>query len=169
MSEQLTSQSRSNESGITRRTALRGAAWSVSAVTVVVATPNIAAASGGATGTGGASSANRQGNNLEITSSLTAGPVALSSIEAMVTVSFATVGPTIASTSLKGQSQWKATGKTDFTATFTLGSLAAGTNAAFEPILGLQNASSVAGSFSIKYTWSGNVDGDTVGGTFTKN
>lgn len=47
MSDQLTSQSRSNESGITRRTALRGAAWSASAVTVVVATPNIAAASGG--------------------------------------------------------------------------------------------------------------------------
>ena len=45
MSDQLTSQSRSNESGITRRTALRGAAWSASAVTVVVATPNIAAAS----------------------------------------------------------------------------------------------------------------------------
>ena len=44
MSDQLTSQSRSNESGITRRTALRGAAWSASAVTVVVATPNIAAA-----------------------------------------------------------------------------------------------------------------------------
>ena len=42
MSDQLTSQSRSNESGITRRTALRGAAWSASAVTVVVATPNIA-------------------------------------------------------------------------------------------------------------------------------
>jgi hypothetical protein len=47
MSDQLTSQSRSNESGITRRTALRGAAWSASAVTVVVATPNIAAASPG--------------------------------------------------------------------------------------------------------------------------
>lgn len=47
MSDQLTSQSRSNESGITRRTALRGAAWSASAVTVVVATPNIAAASTG--------------------------------------------------------------------------------------------------------------------------
>lgn len=47
MSDQLTSQSRSNASGITRRTALRGAAWSASAVTVVVATPNIAAASTG--------------------------------------------------------------------------------------------------------------------------
>lgn len=45
MSDQLTSQSRSTESGITRRTALRGAAWSASAVTIVVATPNIAAAS----------------------------------------------------------------------------------------------------------------------------
>lgn len=43
MSEQLTSQSRPS-SGISRRTALRGAAWSASAVTVVVATPNIAAA-----------------------------------------------------------------------------------------------------------------------------
>lgn len=39
MSDQLTSQSRSNASGITRRTALRGAAWSASAVTVVVAAP----------------------------------------------------------------------------------------------------------------------------------
>ncbi|WP_299931016.1 hypothetical protein [uncultured Nocardioides sp.] len=46
MSDQLTSQSRPS-SGISRRTALRGAAWSASAVTVVVATPNIAAASGG--------------------------------------------------------------------------------------------------------------------------
>ena len=46
MSDQLTSKSRSIESGITRRTALRGAAWSASAVTVVVAAPNIAAASG---------------------------------------------------------------------------------------------------------------------------
>lgn len=44
MSKQLTSQSRPS-SGISRRTALRGAAWSASAVTVVVATPNIAAAS----------------------------------------------------------------------------------------------------------------------------
>jgi hypothetical protein len=44
MSEQLTSQSRPS-SGVSRRTALRGAAWSASAVTVVVATPNVAAAS----------------------------------------------------------------------------------------------------------------------------
>lgn len=47
MSDQLTSQSRSSESVISRRTALRGAAWSASAVTVVVATPNIAAATPG--------------------------------------------------------------------------------------------------------------------------
>lgn len=33
--------------GVSRRTALRGAAWTASAVTVVVATPNFAAASGG--------------------------------------------------------------------------------------------------------------------------
>ena len=46
MSDQLTSQSRPS-SGISRRTALRGAAWSASAVTVVVATPNIAAATPG--------------------------------------------------------------------------------------------------------------------------
>lgn len=46
MSDQLTDQSRSNESGITRRTALRGAAWSVSAVTIVVAAPAHAATSG---------------------------------------------------------------------------------------------------------------------------
>src|SRR5687768_9209304 len=61
MSDQLTSQSRSNESGITRRTALRGAAWSASAVTVVVATPNIAAASVTPTGTA-VGSVTRSGN-----------------------------------------------------------------------------------------------------------
>jgi hypothetical protein len=44
MSNQLTEQSRLH-AGVTRRTALRGAAWTASAVTVVVATPNIAAAS----------------------------------------------------------------------------------------------------------------------------
>jgi hypothetical protein len=33
--------------GVSRRSALRGAAWTATAVTVVVATPNIAAASGG--------------------------------------------------------------------------------------------------------------------------
>lgn len=168
MSDQLTSQSRSNESGITRRTALRGAAWSASAVTVVVATPNIAAASGGASGTGGTSTAERQGNDLEITSSLTAGPTALSAIQAVVTLSFAPAGPTIATATLKGRSSWTATGKTDFTATYTLGSLAAGAPVEFLPVLGLNNASNVAGSFSIKYTWSGNATGSTVGGTFTK-
>ena len=47
MSDQLTSQSRPSQGVISRRTALRGAAWSASAVTVVVATPNIAAASPG--------------------------------------------------------------------------------------------------------------------------
>ena len=60
MSDQLTSQSRSNESGITRRTALRGAAWSASAVTVVVATPNIAAA----TVTGSASGSLRRTDKI---------------------------------------------------------------------------------------------------------
>jgi hypothetical protein len=44
MSSQLTEQSRLH-AGVSRRTALRGAAWTASAVTVVVATPNIAAAS----------------------------------------------------------------------------------------------------------------------------
>lgn len=44
MSDQLTSQSRLSR-GISRRTALRGAAWSASAVTVVVAAPAYAAAS----------------------------------------------------------------------------------------------------------------------------
>jgi hypothetical protein len=168
MSEQLTSTSRLS-AGISRRTALRGAAWSASAVTVVVATPNIAAASGGATGIGGASSAIRQGNTLEASSSLTAGPAELRSIQAVVTVTFDTAGPTISSTSLDSQSAWAATGFTSFTATFTLGSLAAGQTAAFEPRIGLKNASNVAGTFSIHYTWAGNVDGVTVGGTFTKN
>ena len=63
MSDQLTSQSRPS-SGISRRTALRGAAWSASAVTVVVATPNIAAASPGQTPKGEAKgSVTRSGNN----------------------------------------------------------------------------------------------------------
>lgn len=66
MSDQLTSQSRPS-SGISRRTALRGAAWSASAVTVVVATPNIAAAS--TTGTASGSSATR--NDKVVTATIT--------------------------------------------------------------------------------------------------
>lgn len=165
MSDQLTSQSRSNESGITRRTALRGAAWSASAVTVVVATPNIAAASGGGTGSAGTTSAVRQGNRLNVTSSLTAGPKALTNIQAVVTVTFNSAGPTISSATA---SSWAAAGRTSFTATFTLASLAANTPVSFSPVLGLKDASEVAGSFSIRYTWDGNSAGATAGGTFTK-
>ena len=73
MSDQLTSQSRSNESGITRRTALRGAAWSASAVTVVVATPNIAAASVGATGTCGSCDASAPGKTRSNDTSIAEG------------------------------------------------------------------------------------------------
>ncbi|MBD3923458.1 hypothetical protein IEZ26_02395 [Nocardioides cavernae] len=73
MSDQLTSQSRSNESGITRRTALRGAAWSASAVTVVVATPNIAAASVTTPPAMTSSGTYRAGKELHIMTTLTRG------------------------------------------------------------------------------------------------
>jgi hypothetical protein len=86
MSDQLSSQSRSNESGITRRTALRGAAWSASAVTVVVATPNIAAASTG-TVTFADSSAYRSSKDQNThyviwTFTIKAGAVALTDLKA---------------------------------------------------------------------------------------
>ena len=168
MSDQLTSQSRSNESGITRRTALRGAAWSASAVTVVVATPNIAAASGGATGTGGTTTIKRQGNGLDVTSSLTAGPAALTNVRATVTVTFTPSGPSLESATVN--SPWSTAGSVSAsTATFMLGSLAANQTVSFKPGLGLRDASEVAGTLTIHYTWAGNADGATVGGTFTKN
>jgi hypothetical protein len=167
MSEQLASQSRLS-SGISRRTALRGAAWSASAVTVVVATPNIAAASGGATGSGGTTKVKRQGNNLEVSSSITAGPASLTNVRAVVTVSFTAAGPSLASATVNPP--WSTSGSVSAsTATFILGPLAAGQTVSFKPTLGMNDASEVAGSLTIHYTWDGNADGDTVGGTFTKN
>lgn len=166
MSDQLTSQSRPS-SGISRRTALRGAAWSASAVTVVVATPNIAAASGGSKGTAGTTTAIRSGNTLYVTSSLTAASAALSSVQARVTVSFDPVGASIKSTS--AQSPWVTTGSTELTATFTAASVPAGGTLSFKPELVLKDASDVDGTISIHYTWDGNADGATAVGTFTKN
>lgn len=89
MSEQLTSQSRSNESGITRRTALRGAAWSASAVTVVVATPNIAAATVTGTASG---SATRSKGTATATATLVNGSAAIAANKLEVTI----VGGTLA-------------------------------------------------------------------------
>ncbi len=116
----------------TRRNVVRGAAWTTAAVTVVVATPNIAAASGGATGTAGATSAIRKGNTLEFTAGLTAGPAALSNVVATVTLTFAVSGPTVNSASIASKSGWSATGTSAVTATFSLASLAANTPIASE-------------------------------------
>src|SRR6478609_4197413 len=115
MSDQLTSQSRSNESGITRRTALRGAAWSASAVTVVVATPNIAAASPGVTPTGTAApgASSRDGATLNLKSQFTAGPQAVSGLTAIVTVSTGTI---LSATTPAG---WTRTSLSGSTATYT--------------------------------------------------
>ncbi|MGF9759613.1 hypothetical protein AAII07_30905 [Microvirga sp. 0TCS3.31] len=110
MSEQLTSQSRSNESGISRRTALRGAAWSASAVTVVVATPNIAAAS--VTPTGSASgSASRTTRTAKVSASFklaTGGIKATGATPLTLTIA----GGTLAAASVP--SGWVALGTTSF-------------------------------------------------------
>src|SRR5688572_30309034 len=136
MSDQLTSQSRSNESGITRRTALRGAAWSASAVTVVVATPNIAAASPGQTPTGTASTtgSTRDGATLSLKSQFTAGPQAVSGLTAVVTVNTGTIS------SATTPAGWTRTGLSGSTATYTYtGNLAGGAVAAFAPVVTLSS------------------------------
>lgn len=85
MSDQLTSQSRPS-SGISRRTALRGAAWSASAVTVVVATPNIAAASVVVPPVASNSGSTRVQKQLNIRTTLSTGSSAVAGLTATVTL-----------------------------------------------------------------------------------
>lgn len=122
MSDQLTDQSRSNESGITRRTALRGAAWSASAVTVVVATPNIAAAT--VTGTASGSMA-RVEKTASGTATLTNGSAAI----AASTLEVVIVGGSLATAPLG----WQRINGTVFRYT---GGVAAGGSAAFQVTTG---------------------------------
>ena len=150
MSDQLTSQSRSNESGITRRTALRGAAWSASAVTVVVATPNIAAASPGQTPTGTASTtgSTRDGSTLTLKSLFTAGPQAVSGLTAIVTVGTGTIS------SVTTPAGWTRTGLSESTATYTYsGNLGGGAAAAFAPVVTLSSNPTTSVTSTINFTW----------------
>lgn len=111
MSDQLTSQSRSNESGITRRTALRGAAWSASAVTVVVATPNIAAASTTPSWTNGSAYRSSNDQNAQFvtwTFTIQAGSTALTNVTAV----FSGVSSVTKLVVTSGTSTWSGTGNT---------------------------------------------------------
>jgi hypothetical protein len=110
MSEQLTSQSRLS-SGISRRTALRGAAWSASAVTVVVATPNIAAASTTLKLTsGGAYRSSKDNNTHYVTWTFTvqAGSTPLTNL----TASFSWVDGVAELAVTSGGTTWSGTGDT---------------------------------------------------------
>ena len=150
MSDQLTSQSRSNESGITRRTALRGAAWSASAVTVVVATPNIAAASPGQTPTGSASTtgSTRDGATLSLKSQFTAGPQAVSGLTAIVTVSTGTIDTITVPTG------WTLSGSSGSTRTFIYtGNVAPAGVAPFAPVVTLSSNPTTSVTSTINFTW----------------
>lgn len=149
MSDQLTSQSRSNESGITRRTALRGAAWSASAVTVVVAAPAHANTSGATpTGTASTNGSTRDGSKLSLKSLFTAGPQQVSGLAATVTVGTGTMS------SITTPAGWTLTGQSGSTATFTyIGNLAGGAGAAFAPVVTLSNNPDTTVTSTINFTW----------------
>ena len=72
-SKTLSINGRNIASGLSRRSALRGAAWTTAAVTVVVATPNIAAATPGATCS--SITGDRTGANFDATISCTGGTI----------------------------------------------------------------------------------------------
>ncbi|MCP3420911.1 hypothetical protein [Nocardioides pinisoli] len=149
MSDQLTSQSRSNESGITRRTALRGAAWSASAVTVVVAAPAHANTSGVTpTGSASTSGSTRDGATLNLKSQFTAGPQTVSGLTAVVTVSTGTIA------SATTPAGWTRTGLSGSTATYTYnGNVAGGAVAAFAPVVTLSTNPTTSVTSTINFTW----------------
>jgi len=152
MSDQLTSQSRSNESGITRRTALRGAAWSVPAVTVVVAAPAYAVASNTTpTATATDTGSTRDGAKLSLKSQLqaAAGPQAITGLKAVVTVSEGTIA------SVTTPAGWTLSGTpAGSTATFVyIGDLAGAATAAFAPVVTLSTNPTASVTSSINFTW----------------
>ncbi|MFC7725622.1 hypothetical protein ACFQW6_10925 [Nocardioides sp. GCM10028917] len=162
MSDQLTSQSRSNESGITRRTALRGAAWSASAVTVVVAVPAYAAASD-ATGFSGPTFT-RKGQDVTATTSFTL--VRKSVVTAVMTYKINQPNGTVVSSGSIA-SPWVGTwDHSTGSATFARPVTAASGVVTFAPTLALSNTSYTSITFSITFTWDGG--SKVVGGTYVK-
>jgi hypothetical protein len=148
MSDQLTSQSRPS-SGISRRTALRGAAWSASAVTVVVAAPAHANTSDTTpTGTASTTGSTRDGSKLTLKSLFSAGPQQVSGLTATVTVGTGTIS------SITTPAGWTLTGQSGSTATFTyVGNLAGNAGAAFNPVVTLTTNPTSSVTSTIVFNW----------------
>lgn len=148
MSDQLTSQSRP-ASGISRRTALRGAAWSASAVTVVVAAPAHATTSDTTpTGTASTTGSTRDGSKLSLKSLFTAGPQQVTGLTATVTVG------TGAISSITTPAGWTFTGQSGSTATFTyVGNLAGNASAAFHPVVTLTTNPTSSVTSTVVFNW----------------
>ena len=151
-----------------RRNVIRSAAWTTAAVTVVVATPNIAAASTPPPqGTADQVGVRRQGNNLIFNAGgLTAGSQPLTGVVAVVSLSFTPAVPVVQGSTTVGP--WAAAGTTASSATFTLASLGAGATSAFRPIINLNNTEFVSVEVTVTYTWDGNPTGATTSTTFFK-
>ena len=144
-----------------RRTVLRSAAWSTAAVTVVVATPNIAAASPGSTPTGTAvnNGSTRDGKVLNVKSKITnTGPtLAMTGLQAIVTLT----GGTFAS--ITAPTGWVASGSTATTRTFTYtGSSSIPVNgfALFEPVVTMTTNPAASVTANVQFTWA--TSGNTV-------
>lgn len=162
MSNQLTHPSL--KSGITRRTALRGAAWTAPAITMVVAAPAFAATSDTPAQTGPVGWV-RNGTLLTANTSLTSS-TAVTGINCLVTLTF-NGGNGVAISTTSVPSPWIAGANTSTTAQFQLASLGAGSAVAFQPTFDLTNVSYTSITWTFSYTWSGGGSA-TMGGTYVK-
>lgn len=160
MSEQLTSQSRPS-SGISRRTALRGAAWSASAVTVVVAVPAYAAASDAM----GFSDPAFSRKGQDVTATVNFSLARQSKVTAVMTFTVNQPNGTVVSSG-SINSGWVGTLNATGSSTFVRSENAAAGLVTFQPTLTLSNTSYTSITFSITFTWDGG--SKVVGGTYFK-
>ena len=150
-----------------RRNVMRSAAWTTAAVTVVVATPNIAAASttppqGSAVQVG----VTRHGNDLVVNAGgLKAGAQTLTGVTATVTLTFAPAGPMVTGRSV---AQPWAVSPPSASLTFSLATLGANAAQDFRPTIELSDANFDSVTVTVSYTWTGNTTGVSTSATFLK-
>lgn len=135
-----------------RRNVIRGAAWTTAAVAVVVATPNIAAASGGAGGTVSAKG-KREGKDLFPVATLVADSTStLAGITAVVTINRGVLDPDWGAVN----TGWSRTAISESSATYAYsGDLTPGMSLELAPFLRLTRNVDWSIIATIAFSWNG--------------
>lgn len=137
-----------------RRNVVRGAAWTTAAVTVVVATPNIAAASTHEEGIVASLTVDRDGTLLNLSTSIAGGDALIGPVDATVTFAFSGGSSRInARPSVK--EPWTTQGWTGTSATFRATAVAPSPATPFRPTVNLNNASFESVLITVVFTWPG--------------